>query len=498
MRGVASKSIGADPINLRPNARTPEGSAARGAIRAGVAQPPARSPEPSTTSADGPDPIAAFIDLEAEARGARDLAELRFIIVNSTRRLARFDQAFLLEPSRRRERWRISAASSVATVDRDSEVAQVIETWANDPTRLKRHPLDKVFVEDLLAEGRKVVLEKAGFESHHALWTPIKGADDVTVAGLLSLRQKNWEPGYATLMSALCEAYGHSWRALNPVKQSVARRYWEGVKHSHLGLLLVGVIVGGAFIPMPLSVLAPAEVVGATPTLITAPIDGVVKEVLIPPGVHVDAGEALVTLIDTKLRNDVEIAGKAKSVAEAKYFKVLQSAVSTQKDMQDLSIAKSELSIAEAELANARDLLARSIVKAPRAGVLVYSAKSDLVGKPVALGERMMEIADPESLELRIDVPVSDAIALEAGGSVKLFLDGEPLQAIDATIDRIGYRAVATQDRQLAFRAFAHFEDDRQLRLGLRGTARLQGKSVRLGFYLLRRPIAFLRQKVGL
>jgi multidrug efflux pump subunit AcrA (membrane-fusion protein) len=445
--------------------------------------------EPPPRAAETPSPIVAFIDLEAEARNAKSLDDLRFIIVNSTRKLAAFDQSFLLECGAAGEPWRISASSSVANVDRDSAVAQSIEAWINDTTRLDS--LDKALTGVL-----KELSPRA--ESMHGLWTPVRAPGRSARAGLLSLSASNWLPGHITLMTALCEAYGHAWGALAPAKTSAARRVLAKARASQISLGVLALLVAASFIPVPLSALAPAEIVGAAPTLINAPIDGVIKDIFVPPGASVQAGAPLFSLVDTKLRNDVELAARARSVAEAKYFKVLQSAVSTQKDLQDLSIAKAELSMAEVELANARDLLARSLVKAPRGGVLVYSAKSDWLGKPVGLGERIMEIANPDSIEMRIDVPVSDAIALEAGGDVKLFLDGEPLHAIEAKVDRIGYRAVSTPDRQLVFRTFARFNSDERLRLGLRGTARLQGRKVALGFYVFRRPLAVLRQKIGL
>ena len=210
------------------------------------------------------------------------------------------------------------------------------------------------------------------------------------------------------------------------------------------------------------------------------------------------AGLPLFTLVDTKLRNDFEVAEKARAVALAKYQRAVQNAVTNRRDSQDIAVAKADLEVAEAELALAQDLFTRTQILAPRAGVIVYSSKSDWLGKPVTTGERVMDIVDPADLELRVDLGVSDATALKTGMRAKLFLDGDPLSAVGAEISRIGYRPTPNAERQMVYRVFADFTEGGSPRLGARGTARIDGDRVPLGFYLFRRPLAALRQKIGL
>ena len=119
------------------------------------------------------------------------------------------------------------------------------------------------------------------------------------------------------------------------------------------------------------------------------------------------------------------------------------------------------------------------------------------LGKPMRTGERLMEIADPAQAELRIELPVADAIGLENGAEVALFLDSDPLHRHSATLERAAYQAQSTAAGQLAYRLDAAFADVPP-RIGLRGTAKLFGERAPLALYLLRRPLAALRQAVGL
>ncbi|MCA9481750.1 MAG: HlyD family secretion protein, partial [Nitrospira sp.] len=69
-------------------------------------------------------------------------------------------------------------------------------------------------------------------------------------------------------------------------------------------------------------------------------------------------------------------------------------------------------------------------VTAPRDGVVIFGDPSDWVGRPVVVGERIMEVADPQQYQLKIDLPVEDAMVLQEGADVDVFLDAHPLRAV--------------------------------------------------------------------
>lgn len=441
--------------------------------------------------------VSVYIDLEIEARQCADLDALRFAIVNSTRKIAGFDQAFLAERTLTGG-WQITRTSSVARIDRNMPDSRKIDAWLRHPAHERALQRGEPRIANLEFEAKEWKLRSGAFQFPNAFWLPIKTRDDRILAALLALKTETWTPQKTALLIPLAAAYGHAWSALAPGATDSIERVRGYISKSRLALaaaIFCGLV---AFIPVPLSALAPAEIVASEPMLVTAPIDGVIEDVLAAPGAWVERGAVVVRYVDVKQRNDVEVASRSRAVAEARYFKVVQSALATQKEMQDLATAKAELDVANAELAYANDLLARSRIKAERAGLLIYSAKSDWVGKPVATGEKLMEIGDPANSEIRIDLPVSDAIALKPGGSISLFLDGDPLRAIGGTITRTSYRPALTAEQQLAFRIHAKFDIVKPHRIGSRGVARVNGETVSLWFYLFRRPMSAVRQRIGL
>jgi hypothetical protein len=129
---------------------------------------------------------------------------------------------------------------------------------------------------------------------------------------------------------------------------------------------------------------------------------------------------------------------------------------------------------------------------------VIFTDKSEWIGKPVVVGERIMEVADPQEFELKIDLPVEDAIVLREGAEVEVFLNANPLRAIPAQLIHASYHASILPTNVLAYRVEAEFTDPpEEIRIGWQGTAKIYGEPVTLFFYLFRRPLGILRQTLG-
>lgn len=455
-------------------------------------------------------PIARFIDLENTFRRARTKEDLRLAMVNGARQLAPYAGALLLEctasPLRKAVRgeapvWRAVAASDVAAVDAASplarQVEQVMATLAGHDAealttcqQVDLSTADEPLLRDLLRYCQPMP---------HMLWQPLRAPDGEILGGFVAFMDRPWAEMEITLLQGLALPYSHAWAALNDAGYDVRKRLDRWLGTARKVHVLPIILALAALAPVRFSALATAEIVGAQPMMIAAPLDGVVQDVLVSPGETVAAGQPLVSFVDTKLRNEVEVARKAHAVAWAKYQRAMTTTVANHRDNQDIAIAKADADVAEAQLALAEDMLNRVKVVAPEAGVTVFTARADWMGRPVVTGERIMEIVDPADVQVRIDLPVADGIAFESGTNVRIFLDGQPLGALDASLVTMSYRPVANAENQMVYRLTATFgEGQTPPRLGARGTARIDGSFVPLGFYLFRRPLSALRQKLGL
>ncbi|MBL8574382.1 MAG: HlyD family efflux transporter periplasmic adaptor subunit [Hyphomicrobiaceae bacterium] len=503
-------AIGSMPTGPAPASPPPAAPAvsAPGAASARVVPLPPRLKPAPPQSPPAPSPVATFIDLEEAFRKARGLDTLRTVLVTGGRKLAPYDCALLLEreiplglkalSARPVPAWRVKAASGTTSVDRQAPFLQAFEILIASLAGLSEDELGKQQLSHLDADTAGDELAHFAADFPHLFWVPIRHPDGRLLGGLALFRKEPWTDAHKTLLASLAGPFGHAHAALADPRLDPARRLVGLLSHSRFAVSALALAVLVLAFPVRFSVLAPAEVVGARPTQLAAPIDGIIRDILVEPGDQVAKGAPLLRMVDTKPRNDFEIARKNRAVASAKYQRAIQSAVANRREGEEIAVAKADLDVADAELLLAQDLLDRTQVQAPEAGVVVYSARSNWIGKPVTTGERVMDLVDPTQLELRIDLGVSDAMALKTGMAVKLFLDGNPLGPQAAEITRIGYRPVANAEHQMVYRVFAGFTAGQPPRIGARGTARIDGDRVPLGFYLFRRPIAFLRQKLGL
>ncbi|HNP29221.1 MAG TPA: HlyD family efflux transporter periplasmic adaptor subunit [Nitrospirales bacterium] len=436
----------------------------------------------------------ALLQLESQVRKAQTVKELCFLLANETRRLVDFRQAciFSITP-KGRMRGRVEAVSSVAVVDRKAPMITWIERvisalWEQGSLQAAGSLAPASCSTDLQRDWKS-------FAFPHVLWCPLISADQQVFGGLWLTRETPWQEGEVQLIRRFAETVAHAWHALGGTKHRV--KNWKVFKKWIWGVLMV--LLAAMFLPVRLSTLAPVEVVPRDPSVVTAPLDGVLGDILVHPNTLVQEGQTLFRYEDTTFRNQFEVAEKNLSVTWMEYRKVSQGAFVDHDTGAGMPVQASEVRLKEAERDYAWDMLQHVEVKAPRTGIVIFTDKSEWIGKPVVVGERIMEVADPREFELKIDLPVDDAIVLREGAEVDVFLNANPLRAIPARLMHASYHASILPTNVLAYRVEAEFADPPEdIRIGWQGTAKIYGEPVTLFFYLFRRPLGVLRQTIGL
>ncbi|ATU68632.1 HlyD family secretion protein [Piscinibacter gummiphilus] len=295
------------------------------------------------------------------------------------------------------------------------------------------------------------------------------------------------------LLEGVWRTWAHAWSAFAAHRSW--RRWWPSRRQA------IALAMGAAallLVPVRQTALAPADVVSRQAQAITSPIDGVVREVHVRPHQAVEAGTLLFSLDETTLRSRAEVLGKQVAVADAELVSASQRAFDPAQGKGEITLLTGRAQQRRAELAAVQAQLERTQVHAPRAGVAVFADPDDWLGKPVVTGERILQLADPARPAMRIQLAVADAIALEPGARVTLFLTAYPLDPLEGHILETSYQARTGDDGVASYRLLASIDGAPALaRLGLHGTAKLHGERVTLGYYLLRRPLAAVRAWTG-
>lgn len=312
---------------------------------------------------------------------------------------------------------------------------------------------------------------------------------------LLDNELKAWQ---CEALQRLASCWGYSWEMLAQQQApSNLLRPWRRLKRKPLWVAAVVFII--LCLPVRLSVLAPAEVIALSSQLIAAPLDGVIQEIAVRPGDSVQAGQLLFSFDDTSLKNRLAVMRQSVAVADAEYIAASQSVFIDSEASGELALLKGRAQEKRAEFAAIQTQLDRVQVQAPQAGQVVFTDTEYWLGRPVTTGERIMLLADTQQPGVSIHLALGDAISLAEDAQVSLFLKTEPLNPLSAKLIESNYQSVLSPEGIASYRLRAAFTQDvnKTIRLGLQGTAKLYGGRVPLVYYLLRRPLAGLREWTG-
>jgi multidrug efflux pump subunit AcrA (membrane-fusion protein) len=431
----------------------------------------------------GPSKLERLVGLEGEIRQQPKRSALALHAVNETRALIGFEQAFLFTLNRNGKPV-MDLASSVARIENQAPLIRAITLSVKELPDLKKSGVVTL----------KIAQRTENYPFEHGFWSPFLDAEGKCFGGLLFARKTAFAEGDCLIAARIGETYAHAFRTLTPpsLLRLISIPRWLMISAPLVLLALF-------FIPVPMTSLAPFEVAAKDPAIVTAPIDGAISVVTAEPNSVVKRGDILFRFDDTILRADAEIAQQRSLVSEAKLATAKSSAFTDLDAKRSLAELQTEVALAHSERDYALSLLQRSIVQAKTDGLLIYSSKNDWIGKPVRVGEKIMEVAQPSHVEYRLDLAVHDAVTLERGAAVKLFFDADPLNPRVGAITEMSYHATEKPGGLLAYTVRVDpTGEGKTERIGLRGTAQISGEQVSLGFYLFRRPIAGLRQYLGM
>ena len=435
--------------------------------------------------ADGSRELAALIALMHRARAAGDAAELGFVIVNESQQLLAYRQAALW-----REGWQrqVSALSGLSEMEPTAPYVQ----WLGG---VFRHLAAQAGADCRLLRADDLPAALAG---EWAAWLPeqvlwLRLADQ---GALLLARSEAWSTYEQKLAQELAHCYGHALALFAP-RRNLRELAWDWLKPGPRQRKLLLAVLLLACVPVRLSVLARGEVVPRDPLLLRAPLSGVIASIAVQPNQRVAKGAPLFALDATQLSGQHALASRERDAAQESYRVSAQLAVTD--DKGKLAMAQERARLEEKSIAadySGRELQ-RLQVTAPQAGVVVFSDRNDWQGKAVAVGEKVMTLADPAQVELAAWLPAAEAMDAAPGARIVLYPNGDPTATYEAEVLRVAYKAEAAEGGLLAYRVQARFTDRVPPRLGQMGTAKVYGDWVPLAYYVLRRPLTAARQWLG-
>lgn len=444
------------------------------------------SPQRIAAEAASVSPLVVLLDLGKRARASGSAEELAFLAVNDTHRLVPYRQAALWSEGRG-----IAALSGVVQPESDAPYAQ----WLNKVGRaLSAKNATGPFRVTAAELPPALAAEWKAWLPAEAAWVPVPGSERSGPGGLLLAGDVHFGDDALTLLEEWMHAWQHAWQVLDrPARWLGARgsrsRRWP---RRTLFALLAAVLLG--FVPVRLTVLAPGELVPSDPAVIRAPLEGVIGEFHVRPNDSVKAGQPLFSFDQAAIASRLDIVRQELATAHAEYRQAEQLSLVDGRARRQLASVAGRIAEKRAEAQYAAAQLKRAQVVAPQDGVAIFDDPTEWVGRPVQTGERIMRVAYPHDVEIEAWIPVGDAIPVEQGAEMDLYLAASPFEPVSGRLRYLSYEAVPRPDGAYAYRARAKLDGTTAHRVGLKGTAKLNGDTVPLAYWVLRRPIASVRQ----
>lgn len=424
--------------------------------------------------------LATLNQLNLKAFSCRSKKNLIFVALNDTVHLIKYDRATFWDLSSKEPTC--LGISGQTTIDKNNALIHKMGKVAKklpDPSKYQvvRLPKDKS-VEGQVSTGKEI---------EESLWIPIPVKNKTL--GLWLERVSPWQEEEIKLLFLLTKAYGLAWEKLTP-------RFSIHVPSKLWGTLLSAFLIGFFFfLPVPLRVVAPCEIVSQDPIYITAPLDGIIKQMLVKPGDIVKKDTPLFVYDKQVPLQEFRVAEKQVEIAQSQLNRTMTQGINDPKQLDESSVWQLQLEKEKIQLALAKERVDLLDVNSPANGVAIFDNPEEWRGKKVATGEKILVVSDPTKTKIRMWVPEADNVVIQKDKEVKIYLNIDPLVSYDAKLSYIADFSVITAKGVNSFSAEANWVDPpKEARLGLEGNAILYGDDVSIFYWLFRKPILKIRE----
>jgi len=432
--------------------------------------------------------LAILNELNIRAFSCKKREALIFLILNETAQLVKYERAMLWNVQT--DKPSLLGVSGQADYDPNSKTVQTLQELIVD---IQNPDQIQTLNEESFSTKKSLYQSMQTERAHSLLWVPII-FEGQFLLGLLLERPANtpWSAEECQLLAHLNRGYAAAWHRFSS-RLTVTPKAKVTLTTVLLSLLLLSF-----FIPVPLRVVAPCEVVAKNPILVTAPLNGIVEEMLVNPGDRVAEGDILFVYDKRVPLQELKVAQKQVDIAQSQLNRVMTQGVRDPKALNETAIWQLQLEKEKVKLELAEYQASRLEVKAPAVGVTAFDNPDDWRGRPVQIGERVLLLNDPSYTKIKIWLPESDNIPLISDKPIKIFLNIDPASSYAAKLIYIAQYTSISEKGVPSFDAEADWvEQPDDVKIGLKGTAILYGENVPLFYWLLRKPWNTLRRFIG-
>jgi RND family efflux transporter MFP subunit len=279
---------------------------------------------------------------------------------------------------------------------------------------------------------------------------------------------------------------------LGPMLQRKAK--FLALEKRRRALLVAGVVALALFLaifPMPMRVDGISTVASARSIQVQPEIDGVVRQVYVREGDHVQRGQVLADLEDWDYR--AALAG-----AEAKYQTATMemNRALANNDGAQAGIQGVQARYWASEVERARERLEKTHLRSLLDGWVTTPHVEDLTGRHLAAGDTFAEVADSSDARVDVAVDESEVSLLRSGAAAAIKVEGFPTQTFRGHVAVISPKSQAEGDARYFYARVDVPNPDGRLRPGMQGRGKVSVGWHPVGMVLFRGLFMWLYSKL--
>lgn len=435
------------------------------------------------------------IGLVHELDKTSSVSEASVVIVNYLRRICHADQVALSLCSSSSQ-GALAAVSDVEQVDLSAESNRLINN-ASRQAILERAPVHFPANEPTNTPGQLALEKYCKSNAFESCWNiPLSTHDGQLLGAVLiggnqlKLADEEFREYLSKVLQMVSGHVDVVVRANRSTTERLSER-WREFRQTKLfkyGLIASIICCGAMAIPLPYRVACECELQPVLRRFIAAPYDGILEKSFVKSGDLVAADEVVAHLDGRQLR--IELSGLK---AELDGAKKRRESTLAQGDIAQSQIAKSEMQRLGSKIAILQQQLGNLEVRSPIEGIVVAGDLEKAEGAPLQMGQTLFEIGPLDKMLAEIHIPESEIQYAQAGMPVAIKLNAFPFRTFAGEIEQIHPRAEIVNDESVFVAQVSLRNDDKSLRPGMQGAAKIRSEFAPIGWILFHRPWETIR-----
>lgn len=444
--------------------------------------------------------LAALNSLFIQASQCADENSLIFHILNHTVSFLHYDRAIILN------RFNAKILGVSGTV-KPSDKSALLSDWKTLARDLKEPYKIQILTADSFTKNAALWSEYCKKnKTTSVLWVPLTTEKDPAILKnkfppVLWLERWNgriWRENEIKSANPLQSSYAGLWKIFSSRKGGSLTKKRKGWLVFPLIALLIYFLHSYQIAER---IVAPCEIVPENPVSVTAEIDGVIEDVKVTPGIRIKKGDLLVEFTDDIFQEEFNAARQQVKITLSELRRAQAEAVTDAQARSHLLALENQLKKDQTRLSIAKYRIDRSRIYANENGVVMMNDPHEWEGKPVMTGERIMLLIEPDVNKIQIYLPLNDKINFPDNAQVKIVLNTDSAVSRSAHLTYLSEHTTISPTGIPCFLAEAKFDaadNSSSMRMGVQGTAIIFGQKVPLGYWLIRRPLAAVRNFFGI